>query len=290
MPFELKRILAAVDFSECSAAALRLGARIAEKFSASVTVVHVVPFGSSTPSSASQVRLPTRSDNLASTEKALVEVIRGAIEREPMPDYRIVEGDPSDAILFAAGYEKADMIVLGTRGAGGLSRLTLGSVAEQVLRQATVPVLTLCSRRATRRKPSDLRRILCPVNYSAAAGRAIEIAVALGERFDAEVIALHVIEKKSFDGDLAAEEERLQVWTRGLAHDPSRPRPLVVAGNGADEVIRFADENEVDLVVVGARRERFSDETVFGSTTERVTRHATCAVLTVTVLADQQRP
>jgi nucleotide-binding universal stress UspA family protein len=56
----------------------------------------------------------------------------------------------------------------------------------------------------------------------------------------------------------------------------------VVSGNAAAEVLRYAGANEIDLIVVGARRERSSDVTVFGSTTERVTRNAPCAVLTIT--------
>jgi len=287
--FEPKRILVAVDLSECSAAALRLGARIAEKFSATLAVLHAIPPTTPAPAFSRHVLMPIRSETLSAVENHLVTFIRGVIGRKLMPEYRIVEGDAAEAILFAAAYEKVDLIVLGTRGAGGLSRLTMGSVAERVLRLATVPVLTICPRRATRRKPFTLRRILCPVNYSAAAGRAIEVAVSLGKRFDAEVIALYVIEKKSFDGDLDAEKERLRVWTRSLVPRPTRPMPLVVAGNGAAEVLRYAEQNDIDLVVVGARRGRFSDTTVFGTTTERVTRNATCAVLTVTVTETRSR-
>lgn len=283
MKFELKRILVAVDISECSAAALRLAFRIANKFSATLTILHAIKPAAPEPALSRYILLPKRSDTVSAIENDLVTFVRSVIRRKPSPEYRLVEGDAAEAILFAAGYERFDLIVLGTRGAGALSRLTFGSVAERVLRMATVPVLTICPRRATLRNPSIVRRILCPVNYSAAAGRAIEAAVSMGERLEAEVIALHVIEKKSFRGDLDAEQERLRRWTRDLVPGPSLPRPLVVAGEGATEVLRYVDENEIDLVVVGARRERFSDETVFGSTTERVTRHATCAVLTVTV-------
>jgi nucleotide-binding universal stress UspA family protein len=285
MKFEPKRILVAADFSECSAAALRLAMQIAEKFSATLVVLHAIPQSATSPLSR-HVRLPAPSEAPSAVENQLVTFIRGVIGRKPMPDYRIVEAHAAEAVLFAAGYEKVDLIVLGTRGQGGLSRLTLGSVAEQILRLATVPVLTICPRRATKRRPGTLRRILCPVNYSAAAGRAIEASVSLGRRFRAEVIALHVIDKKTFDGDLDAEAERLRLWTRDLVPGPTRPKPLIVAGNGAAEVLRYAQQNDIDLIVVGARRERFSDATVFGTTTERVTRQAPCAVLTVTVVPE----
>jgi nucleotide-binding universal stress UspA family protein len=124
--------------------------------------------------------------------------------------------------------------------------------------------------------------ILCPVNYTAAAGRAVEAAVSIGKRFDAEVIALHVIESKRFDGNLERENELLRRWMRDLLPKPARPQPLAFAGSGAAAILRYAREQNIDLIVVAARRKRHRDVTVFGSTTERVTRHAPCAVLTVT--------
>lgn len=283
MSFAPKRILMGADFSECSAVALGLAEKIAEKFAARLIVLHAIPLEEPVSPIARHVLLPARNATSTAIENQLVTFIRGVIGRKPMPDYRIVEGHPSEAVLFAAGYEKADMIVLGTRGHGGLSRLTLGSVAERILRLASVPVLTICPRRATKRRPGTLKRILCPVNYSAAAGKAIEASVAFGKAFGAEVFALHVIEKKSFDGNLEAETERLRGWTRGLLPKPSQPKPLIVAGNAAAEVLRYAQHNAIDLIVVGARRERSGDVTVFGTTAEQVTRSAPCAVLTVTV-------
>ena len=284
--FEPKRILVGTDFSECSLAALRLSDEIAAKFSATLTVLHAIPPHASASPLLRHVLLPPRTESLDAIENEIVVFIRSVIGRKPMPQYRIIEGHAAEAVLFAAGYESMDMIVLGTRGRGGLDRLTLGSVAERILRLASVPVLTICPRRATKRRPSTLRRILCPVNYSAAAGRAIEVSVSLGKPFGAEVIALHVIEDKTVDRDLDAEAERLRVWCRGLLPEPTI-QPLVVAGSAAAEVLRYAEHNEIDLVVVGAQRERYSDQTVLGTTTERVTRNAPCAVLTVTVPADE---
>jgi nucleotide-binding universal stress UspA family protein len=57
--------------------------------------------------------------------------------------HRLLEGDPADEILKVAGVENVDMIVMGTHGATGLTRLLMGSVAENVLRKAPCPVLTV---------------------------------------------------------------------------------------------------------------------------------------------------
>jgi nucleotide-binding universal stress UspA family protein len=52
-------------------------------------------------------------------------------------------GDPADAIIQAAEKEDADLIVMGTHGRTGLTRLLMGSVAEAVVRKAKCPVLTI---------------------------------------------------------------------------------------------------------------------------------------------------
>jgi universal stress protein A len=57
--------------------------------------------------------------------------------------YRVMEGDPATAIVNAAGQLKCELIVMGTHGRGGLQRLLMGSVAENVVRKAPCLVMTL---------------------------------------------------------------------------------------------------------------------------------------------------
>jgi nucleotide-binding universal stress UspA family protein len=56
---------------------------------------------------------------------------------------RMLEGDPAEMIAEAAADANADLIVMGTHGRTGLTRLVMGSVAEEVLRHAPCPVLTI---------------------------------------------------------------------------------------------------------------------------------------------------
>jgi nucleotide-binding universal stress UspA family protein len=56
---------------------------------------------------------------------------------------RVMEGSPSRKIVRYAEQERCDLIIMGTHGRGGIDRLLLGSVAEQVVRSSDVPVLTM---------------------------------------------------------------------------------------------------------------------------------------------------
>ena len=138
------QILAATDFSMRSNRALRQAGLLAQSVRAGLQIVHVVD--------------DDWPDELIHTEKAAAERVlheqmhsmqelRG-IEARPM----VITGDPFDGILRAAAEVKADLIVMGTHGRGGLERVLLGSVAEKVLRGSSCPVLVVPVRQSDGRE------------------------------------------------------------------------------------------------------------------------------------------
>ena len=137
----IRNVLTPFDFSESSAGALKLAAALADDYGARLTLLHVaaappvgmigeIPVAMSANESA---------EYMAELRRRLREV-----EVEPVAvavDRVLVEGDPATEILAAAERIGADLIVLGTHGRTGISRLLMGSVAEHVVRRATVPVM-----------------------------------------------------------------------------------------------------------------------------------------------------
>lgn len=131
------RILCAIDFSADSVRAVAYAASLAETFGASLVATYVAPTCSEDPSSR------TRSQQFF--EDRLQELIAGQISSLGRADYRVEFGTPSDGILEAAANEKADLIVMGVRGAGSLHRAVhrLGTTADEVVSGACCPVLTV---------------------------------------------------------------------------------------------------------------------------------------------------
>jgi nucleotide-binding universal stress UspA family protein len=121
----LRRLLVATDFSPCASAALRAATGLAVRLRASVLVVHAVE--RKTACGSGQRRL----------DALVKELRRDGVESEGL----CVPGDPVEMILGQAATWQADLIVVGTQGRRGLSRLALGSVAEAVLKRAGCPVL-----------------------------------------------------------------------------------------------------------------------------------------------------
>jgi nucleotide-binding universal stress UspA family protein len=135
----LQTILLATDFSERSDAAFRQACSLTRQCGARLYVLHVgVPPLSLTDRSLS----PGHSDPLREARLAAVRA------HHPAPpdvevEYRLAEGDPADEVLRAARELGCDLIVMGTHGRSGLSRWFMGSVTEQVLREAACPVLAV---------------------------------------------------------------------------------------------------------------------------------------------------
>jgi nucleotide-binding universal stress UspA family protein len=163
---DIQTILVPVDYSEDSRRALQWGASLSARYGAKLILLHVIanaveaiyPAGPDwmgpltppssfyegmAPGSRARGREPMIIDL---QEKAQVELSAFAHTslKDPVPmDVQVVVGRPADAIVRVAREQRVDLIVMGTHGRTGLRHLLLGSVAEEVTRQAPCPVFTV---------------------------------------------------------------------------------------------------------------------------------------------------
>jgi nucleotide-binding universal stress UspA family protein len=191
-----------------------------------------------------------------------------------------VDDDAAHAIVETADEMNADLIIMATHGRKGVRRALIGSVTETVLHEMNRPVMTVTPRLHAAGTPIAIRTILCPVNFSEVARCSLEQAAAVAESFDAELIVMHVAEENSA-AVIRYVEERFGRWVDPLVRERTRYRQIVVHGDAAASVISVADQIGADLLVIGAQHKRFSDTTVIGTTTERVTRFSRAPVMTV---------
>jgi nucleotide-binding universal stress UspA family protein len=146
----LKRILVPVDFSPCSRAAVEYALFLAERFDATVDVLHVwqEPQTVWEPMSMVPPKFNVFAGTRASAEmKAFLSEIEETMEG--IVHGRLECGDPYRTILEMAGREHYDLLVLGTHGRTGMTHLLLGSLAESVVRKSPCPVLTVRDMRAS---------------------------------------------------------------------------------------------------------------------------------------------
>lgn len=149
----IQRILAPVDYSEYSRAALEYAIEMARVLSAELDVVHVWARPALIPG---EVFVYAEKDS----ERPLGELIRDSAEREmhqflapfrkkydagtlQFPRHRLLAGSPAPSLLAELEKGEHDLVVLGTQGRTGLAHLLLGSVTEKLVRLSRVPVLTV---------------------------------------------------------------------------------------------------------------------------------------------------
>lgn len=138
-----KHILVPTDFGEPAQRALDIALEVAAKFGASVSLLHVY-----------QVLLPFAYDEalvwpLDQIEKAARKTLDAHLARAKARyskcDAILKPGTAAVEIVSVANQVRADLIVLGTHGRRGMSRMMLGSVAERVVRTSPIPVLTVAA-------------------------------------------------------------------------------------------------------------------------------------------------
>jgi nucleotide-binding universal stress UspA family protein len=142
----IEHILVPTDFEEPAEAALTLALALAAKFDAKLTILHVGWEPASTYAAYAESLSWPMEDLEASARKELDAVVAAARKQLARVDSALVTGEPWQIILDTARVRTCDLIVMGTHGRRGLSRVFLGSVAERVVRFSPVPVLTLSSK------------------------------------------------------------------------------------------------------------------------------------------------
>ena len=272
-----RNVLVPLDFSPLSGHALRYAAALARCSDAQLTAMFANTFSPPpyfTKDRIGELRQQFR-DSFAEAGRSLREFVDGVLGADgPTAAIQVVEGLPADAILLQAANSSADLIVIGTHGRSGVNRLMLGSVAEHVLRRSEIPVLTVRDGADGSGAPEEFRKILCPVNDTPLARRALGLAAELAGCLGATLEVLYVKEPGS-----SGRAPDLCAWLPNQDRGKCRVEETTREGDAAAEIVMAAEAR--DLVVIGARHRAFSDSTVMGATTVRVVRHAPCPVLTV---------
>ncbi len=141
---------------------------------------------------------------------------------------------------------------------------------------------------------NELKKILIPIDFSGYSLNALEYAKLFAEKFNAEIILLNIVEPVVFTADLTMgqvipsienelyqkSEEKVKELVDSLK-DKFNVRGVVKVGKSHIEIIEFAKNEGVDLIIIGSHGHTAVEQFLFGSTAEKVIRKATCPVLII---------
>lgn len=142
----IKKILHATDFSKASARALDQAVELARQNRAELLVVHVIeptPYAADGEFNAAEIYAKLEDIAKRDAATSMTKLMQRLKKLNVKARSLLLKGSPYDQIVKAAKSQKADMIVIGTHGRSGLSRLFMGSVAGKVISLATCPVTTV---------------------------------------------------------------------------------------------------------------------------------------------------
>lgn len=282
----VSNILVATDFSRASKLALPYAIALARQFDAKIVVGHAIspPAHLTIPLDP----LPEEADTvLRDAERNLTDFAHSELLGDTPHEEVLGRGDFWTVISSMIRKHGIDLIVTGTRGRQGVSKLVLGSHAEKIYRRTDCPVLTIGPKvRPLQGGDWKIKQILFPTDGSEVSLRALPYALSLAEENQAALIVLQLLlfvapEYRGTDETSALEALRTLVPPE--AEDWCKPEFAVRFDFPAEGILHLAQEREVDLIVMGVRKssEGAITEHLPWPVASQVVAEARCPVLTV---------
>lgn len=283
----VKNVLFTTDFSALADTALPYASAIARYYAARVYVGHAIP--AEPPLALPAEALPIESDRARDEAQASMQKF---LRTAPMTDVRVEpilrKGPHASVFADMVRTLNIDMVVTATNGRGGLKKLLLGSVAEEIFRSVACPVLTVgpevTNRDLTR---GELFEVLCAID-SSGSSHALAYAAALASDYHARVSVVHVMPEFAqlplYYRDDVLNATRAEMARFAAAHEfPVTPEIIIRLGNISDNVLDLAAEGRSSIIVMGAQHPgtvRIAAHLPLAFAHE-VIRHAPCPVITL---------
>lgn len=298
---DIKNVLFATDFSDASEAALPYVAALSLRYGSAIHLAHVLPGVTLLrPGAPDPMVLGSIYEEAHSAAQEKMQRLADRLKGFPHHTY-VRHGQICEVLGEITSEQHIDLVIAGTHGRTGLGKLVMGSVAEEILRQVSCPVLTVGpnvigthsapARRDRELPPAQisLHQVLYATDFKQESVEAVSHAVSFAREFRARLALLHVIEDYGdhlherpgpIDGVLR-KLEALVASDAGLKYPPEI---LAQFGESAEAILQAASDREADLIVLGVRPAsgHLGAATHFGRTVaHKVIVGAACPVLTV---------
>jgi nucleotide-binding universal stress UspA family protein len=285
----LKNILVATDFSPAAHAALARVIPIAIQFNSVVHIVHVIqPREIDIASLATNPGIDQQAHMEARRRLELLETEVGTVPHREW----LREGKVSEAVEDLVRSQHIDLVAVGASGKSNLKKLFLGSVAEEIVRTATCPVLTIGPHASAADCGELLAQLLYVTHFWEESHYGLQYAIRLATQYKSQLLLLHVVEQ---DDPKQSDHEWLREYRRilrsllpedaaGLLVEPVLR--VEVAKNSTARILQVADEIRAGLIVMDIRPEEPWAAHLRDKVSEIISG-ASCPVLTVRTKAER---
>jgi len=283
----LARIMIATDFSPFSEQALDCAVSLAQRFESTVYLTHVLTFAGH---GVMEAEVPSLSrEEMWDFAKAGMKKIEDSGRLKGVPHEVVIEqGALWPTLENLIQKDQIDLLVVGTHGTTGVLKMVIGSSAEEIFRQATIPVLSVGP--AVPGAPqleAEFKNIVFATDFGAAAKREATYAFALAQEHGARLVMVHVSPRpaKASPRDAVQERENITRTLAALAPAEAqlawKPQYHLAFGEPVKEILRVAGDVNADLIVLGAKKHETLPGHVPHTKAYRVVCGARCPVLTI---------
>ncbi|MCC6794979.1 MAG: universal stress protein [Candidatus Hydrogenedentes bacterium] len=300
--FRNANILVPTDFSTYANYALKYAVAMAKQFAGTIHYVHVLDRSALAGVRGNEMWLAE------SESHALIDSMREhatirmtnlkqiADDEGVKSETHVVLGNPTEEILRLAEQTDSTLIVMATHGRSGVEHLVFGSVAEKIVRQSPVPVLSVKHPEHEFVKEYDMtleiKRVLFPTDFSPFSDKALPFAKSFVKEFNATLIIFHATEVPIVLPEVMSDSAvqlgpQLEDESRQLVQKMCenitdvKVEGEVRVGTAFREIASYAERAGVDLIVVPTHGRSGLSHVLFGSVAEKVVRVARCPVLTI---------
>ncbi|MEN3046010.1 MAG: universal stress protein [Candidatus Hydrothermales bacterium] len=273
---EIRNILWASDFNPLSNYAFEWAKYFALKFNAKLHAIHVIP-ESETPIFERKEEIENMFNLM---EKERIELAKQSFEAKRKELYEQIEfetyvfkGEVKNKIVEFVNEKNIDLLVLGASSKE--EKQKIGTTSYRILTEIRIPVLVV-----KEEKKRDVKKILVPIDFTKLSFKALEYAILLSKRLDAEIHVLHVVEILGSMGLRETEEKLIEETTRLLKMEREKYKEesskIFVNALKRDSaeigIIEFAIENDIDIICIATRGKRGLSHFFLGSVAEKVLR------------------
>jgi len=286
-----QKIISAIDFSTFTDTILSYSAALCKKYHATLLLVHVT-IDLNAVLEHSETTLDLASLQKSNTRYARERLEDLAQKMTVKNEVFVRQGTAADEITRLALEQEADLVITNTHGRSGFKRLLIGSVTEKLMKTLHCPLLALHSPEHDAKSSTDfemhLRKILVGCDFSPDARLAVDYGLSLAQEFQAELHLAHAVKPALSKTALQQSQElraRLEEKLDGMLPEACREwcaaHTAVLDGEPYIELMNYAKEQDIDIIVLGIRGHTLWEKLLVGSTTDRLIRHASLPVLAV---------
>ncbi|WP_247231577.1 universal stress protein [Telluribacter sp. SYSU D00476] len=283
----MQAILVPTDFSPGSRTAVEIAALLAAQANAELVLLNVDENATHVKTLGEFVPHDELSDTISTNEpyEYLVELRRELVRYPVFTDLKIrAELYPGSLVSVVETYAERhnmDLIVMGTRGAGGLEELLIGSNTEKVIRRACCPVLAVPQEAI----PGPIKVIAFPTTLKDDQKVVFRRLAALQQTLgmDISIRLLYINDPAGLGSEEAIEQRYLE-----LVKDSNLQNTIFHLKGALDldegiEILQFAKEQQADMITMGTHQRRGLSHLILGSMTEDTVNHSDIPVLTIPI-------